>query len=37
LRVFKDKAKDSLALSDELISFYLKNKVLIEILKEEEK
>jgi len=32
LRVFKSKAKDNLAFTDELISLYLKNKILIEIL-----
>jgi len=37
LKVFKSKAKDNLAFTDELIALYLKNKVLIEILQEEEK
>jgi len=37
LKVFKNKAKDNLAFTDELINLYIKNKVLIEILQEEEK
>jgi hypothetical protein len=37
LKVFKGKAKDNLAFTDEEISQLLKNKIFIEVLQEEEK